>query len=899
MRPFLSVLFLACCLAASALAAPLAVETTTLPNGLTVILHEDHTQPMVTINTWFHVGSKDEAPGRTGFAHLFEHLMFMGTDRVPGNQFDMLMERGGGANNASTGTDRTNYYSWGPRSLLPTLMWLDADRLEGLSKAMTTEKVELQVSVVRNERRQGIDNQPYGVSGLIIPEALYPAGHPYAHSIIGSHEDLEAATADDVKDFFDTYYVPGNATLVVAGDFDRDQALQLVNDTFGAVPARPLPQHLTAEPVVLEREVRRLATDRVSYGRLYLVWHSPAAYRDGDADMDIVGALLADGDTGRLIERLVRQDQLAQDVTVYQYSKELGSEFHIETTAAEGADLERIKQVILEEIERLQTEGPTEAELARVKASIESGFLRQKESLRSRANQLNAYRKAYGEADSFDRDLARRLAPTTASVQTWSGKVLGEGRLDLRILPEGAANETANLDVRPENLPERLAEPQVAEVLKLKNGRPLYVVSRPGSGLFSGAVIVDGGERLLPADKAGLASLCATMITQGAGSRDASAYADAVASLGAQVDAFSGTYSSAVRVSGLTSRLDETLALWADALMRPTLGADDFAREKDLMLAGIQARAENPNRLARAVTTQVLYGRDDPRGRPGGGFLDTVEPLELGDVTQWAPRLFTPSRAAYVFVGDFTAEEIQSALNRHLGKWKSKDNDAAVPDLAPVTAPKSGLVLVDRPGAAQTVITVIRPVTAPDQTARVTRDCLNTLFGGSFTSRLMQNIREEHGYSYGARSSVRQDGTQWTLAAGSSVQTQVTGAALAEFRNEFNGLSGGDVTAEELEKAVRTVRFDLENAGATTGAMAELVTGLVSDNRPIDALRQDLAAMPRIDLASINAEAKSGLYNWDDLLIVLVGDKAAVLPQLEEAGFPAPTIVDQEGQPVS
>ncbi len=884
--------------AAAAGAAPMPIETVTLPNGLTVILHQDPSQPMVTINTWFHVGSKDEAPGRTGFAHLFEHLMFMGTDRVQDNQFDVLMERGGGANNASTGTDRTNYYSWGPRSLLPTLLWLDADRLEGLSKAMTQEKLELQKSVVRNERRQGVDNQPYGKAELMIPEALYPAGHPYQHSIIGSHEDLEAATVQDVVDFFDTYYVPGNATLVVAGDFDRDEALDLVNRTFGAVPARPLPEHLTAEPVALEREIRRLATDRVSYPRIYLVWHSPAAYREGDADMDVIASLLADRTTGRLVERLVLRDKLAQDVNVYQYSKELGSEFHIEATAAEGADPERIKQVVLEEIARLQAEGPGAAELDRVKAAIESGFLRQKESLRRRADLLNAFRKAYGEADSFDRDLARRLAPTPESVRRWSTQVLGEGRLDLRVLPEGAAVAGADLDQRPQDLAERTSEPAIPEVVELKNGRPLYVVSRPGSGLFSGAVIIDGGERLLPGSQAGLASLCATLLTKGAGERDATAFAEAVAALGARVDARASTAAVTVEVSGLTSRLEPTLALWADALLRPVLSREDFDREKDLATSAVRARAEDPNRLAQTVTSATLFGRDDPRGRPAGGWLETLEALTPADVTASVGRLIDPARASLVFVGDFTREEIKDALDRQLGKWKGKA-ESEVPTLAPVTGPRPGLVLVDRPGAAQTVISIVRPIEAPDAAGRVERECLNTLFGGSFTSRLMQNIREEHGYSYGARSGFREDGGQWVLMAGSAVQSQVTGPALTEFRKEFQGLAGGDITGDELEKAVRTVRFDLENAGATTGEMARLVSGFVQEGRPADALRLDLAAVPGIDLDGLNALARSGLFSWDDLLVVLVGDRETVVPQLQEAGFPAPAIVDENGKPLS
>lgn len=247
------------------LAQDVSTETFTLPNGLFVILHEDHSLPQVAVNLWYQVGAKDEALGRSGFAHLFEHLMFMGTERVPDNQFDMIMEGGGGANNASTGADRTNYYSWGSSSLLPTLIWLDADRLEALGQNMTQEKVDLQRDVVRNELRQVIENSPYGVAELEIPHALYPEGHPYFEPVIGSHEDLQAATLEDVKDFFATYYVPGNASLVVAGDFDSAQVRQLIDMTFGAVPARPVPSPVTAELVTLEREIRRIAVDEVEF----------------------------------------------------------------------------------------------------------------------------------------------------------------------------------------------------------------------------------------------------------------------------------------------------------------------------------------------------------------------------------------------------------------------------------------------------------------------------------------------------------------------------------------------------------------------------------------------------------------------------------------------------------
>jgi predicted Zn-dependent peptidase len=750
---------------------------------------------------------------------------------------------------------------------------------------------------VRNERRQSYENQPYGAAELMIADAMYPVGHPYHHPVIGSHEDLEAATVDDVKNFFDSYYVPGNATLVVAGDFDPTEAKQLIGATFGAVPSRPLPEHRSAAPLALEREVRRLATDRVRFPRLYLVWHSPASYQDGDADMDILSSVLADGSTGRLVERLVIKDQLVQQINAYQYSKELGSEFHIEATAAEGADLERIKQVVLEEIARLQKDGPTEAELARVKAATEAGFLRQKENLDRRADMLNAYRAAYGEANSFDRDLARRLAPTAATVKQWTRATLGEGRLDLRVLPQDAQATTANLDQRPVNLPDRPAEPAVAAQLKLKNGQPLHVISKPGSGLFSGQIIIDGGERLLTDEQAGLASLSATLLTRGAGKRDATAYADAVTTLGARIQAGNGTNAMTLSVAGLTSRLDATLALMADALMRPTLAPEDIAREKDLALAGLRSRSENANRVAQTVGRQALFGRGDPRGRPGDGFEDTVEKLTRDDLAQWTPRLFTPARATLVFAGDFTPEQIKAALDRALSSWKG-DGPAAPAPLAAVSAPQSGLLLVDRPGAPQTVIALMRPVPAPVGADRVRRQCVNTLFGSAFTSRLNQNLREKNGYSYGARSGFGEDAGQWVLTAGSSVQTQVTGPALKEFQNEFDGLATGNITADELEKAVRTVRFDLETAGDTTGAAADLLAGLLRNGRPVDAMRRDLADIPATDLAAINGLATSGLYKWSDLLIVLVGDRTQVLPQLAEAGFPAPRIVDVDGKPV-
>jgi zinc protease len=873
-------------------AVALKVETFTLPNGLTVTVHEDHTLPQVVINVWYDVGSQDERPGRTGFAHLFEHLMFMGTTRVPGNQFDMLMESFGGSNNASTNEDRTDYFSVGPTEILPTLLWLDADRMDGLGKAMTAEKLELQRSVVRNERRQNYENRPYGAANLILADALYPKSHPYNHPVIGSHEDLAAATLEDVKAFFDAYYVPGNASLVVAGDLDPIATRKLVTAIFGAVPARPVPEAVAVAPATLEREVRRLATDRVQFPRLYLAWHSPAAYAAGDAEMDIAAAVLADGETGRLYKRLVQDERLAQDVTVYQSSGELGSALLIIVTAAPGADLEQSKRSTLEELDLLKQNGPTAAEMARVLAQIESRFLRRKESLLARATLLNEYRHYFGVADAFDRDLERRLAPKAAAVRDRCRQVLGAGRVDLRVLPLEGDAKPANLDAQPANLPAKPVSLSAPQALKLANGVPLHVLPRPGTGLFSGVIVVDGGERLVPIEKAGLAPLAAT------GQRDVTAFADTVAALGAEIEAGAQWHAMTVSVNGLASKLSPTLDLLADAVLRPRLAAADFEREKELAIAGIEARSDSPNAVAWLVGRALVFGAADPRGRPTEGHVASVQSIVRTDVQSWLPRLLAPANARIVFVGDLDPAELKRALDTRLAGWQGQASAPPLP--APLERLERGqLVVVHRPNAPQTLISISRPIPPTDDRGRADRTALNMLFGGSFTSRLMQNIREKHGYSYGARSAIDQQANQLLLGASASVQTTVTGAALAEFKKEFGLLASGNVGADELNKAVRLSRFDLVGSTETVTGQAEVLADLLASGRPLDATGRDLAALDAVALEGALRQAHSGIFDWSSLLVVLVGDRDAILPQLAAAGFPAPRVLDSEGRPLA
>ena len=421
-------------------------EKFVLPNGLTVIFHEDRSSPLVAVNIWYHVGSKDEEPGRTGFAHLFEHLMFMGSKNAPYPSFDSIMESWGGHNNGTTSNDRTNYYEIGPTNLLETCLWLEADRLATLADVITEEELERQLKVVQNERRQSYENRPYGQSELVIPDAMYPAAHPYHWPTIGSHADLEAAGVADVRAFFERYYLPSNASLVVAGDFDFTAGRALVERYFGWIPKRPAPARRTPPPAVLDANREITLTDRVQLSRLRLCWHSPPLFAAGDADLDLAAQILGGGKSSRLYKSLVFERRLAQDAFAYQSSQMLGSLFHVGVTAKPGVTLDQIQQAVDDELRAFTSQGPTDAELDRARNSHLADYYKSLDHLQTRADVLNHYQHLFGDPDGVERDLTRYEAADRASVRGELAATIGRNRLALRTVPDGNAAP----DARPE-----------------------------------------------------------------------------------------------------------------------------------------------------------------------------------------------------------------------------------------------------------------------------------------------------------------------------------------------------------------------------------------------------------------------------------------------------------------
>ena len=887
---------------AAACAQSLAVEKYKLANGMTVILYPDHTLPIATISIWYRVGSKDDPARRSGFAHLFEHLMFMGTERVPNGEFDRLMEVSGGSNNASTGSDGTHYYSSGPASLLPTLLWLDAERLEDLPRTMDQKKVDLQRDVVLNELRQTYENQPYGRAELAIQQLLYPPGHPYHAPTIGSAEDLKAAVASDVKDFFATFYVPNNASLVVAGDFDPAAVKPLVERLFGSIPRGAEPPRKPLPAAKLDGVKRGAMVDKVQFPQVSFAYHTPAAMTQADAECDLLASVLAEGRSSRLYKRLVIDDKLASSVSASNASQALGSYLRIDVQTRPDADLDRIERVVDEEIARLLKEGPNPGELAQRKATTELAKLSSLQRLDTRADFLNFYEDAWGEPNSFVRDLDRYRNATPASVLSTARQVLTpNARVVFRVLPEQPKRPSSARDTRPADGSSAAFRPPAPERFTLANGIPVQLWRTPDLPLTRVAVVFrPDGALDASASEAGLASMMAGMLDEGAGARDALAFGEAVASLGGSLSTGATRRSVQASLTVLSRNFSAGLPLLADAVRRPRFSPADFERVKRLTLDEIARSEDEAPAVADRVASHLLFGDAHPYAWPVDGTPGSASAITLDKVKAAHATLVRPDTATLLVASSLPAAEVKVALEASFGDWTASGQRPALPAVPAAYAPSPGkgprLYLVDRPDAPQTSVRFLGPAPRFADPSRVPLRLLGTVLGGSFTSRLEQNLREKHGYVYHSGAGFSAGPVLGTFSAGAEVNAKDTGAGIKEFLAEFARLSSGDVTEEEAGKARGLVKNDAVGAFSGLSGIIGTATGYVENGAPFETLGEDLAATETTRAAALNAAAKTAIP-LERTVLVLVGDRSTVLPQLKEAGLPAPVEVDSWGAP--
>ncbi len=866
----------------------LATETYRLPNGLTVILHEDHRLPLAAVNLWYHVGAKDELAGRSGFAHLFEHLMFMGTERVP--EFWKAIDRLGAVNNATTSPDRTNYFETGPARHLPVFLWLEADRMEALGASMTQEKLDRQRDIVRNERREH-ENAPYGKVEMRAPQFLYPAGHPYHLPTIGTHEDLEKATVEDVTRFFATFYVPNNASLVVAGDFDPAELKPMIARLFGDIPAGPEPAHRDAAPVVLGGLQRQTLRDSVQLPRLSFVWHSPAWQAPGDAEMDLAASALGAGKDSPLYRRLVYEEHLAQAVYVYQQSQKLGSLFRIDVVASPGADLALIERRVDGILAGFRASGPGPEDLSRARNAIETQTVQSLQSLEALADRLNQYQDCFGTPDGMARDLDRYQTATAAGVRDWSRKVLDpDRRLILTVLPEDSARAASGRDARPEDAAERPFAPPLPEVFALPNGLAVWHLDNPALPLVAATLLIPAGSAADAPERAGLASATATMLDEGAGDLSALGFSEALERLSASFSASAGYEVTSLHLQVLKRNLAPALGLFETALRAPRFEEAEWARVQAQRLAALRQVQDDPVDLARRVGARAFFGPGHPYALPGDGLPETVGRLAASDLRGFWRAAYRPAGATLLVAGDIRRADLERLLAGSLGRWQGLAAPALAVPAVPEPPPRHRLLLVDRPGSPQTVVRFVLPGPTYPDPDRVPLEVLNALFGGDFTSRLNLNLRERHGYTYSVGSGFQMLKRDGCFIATGSVQTEVTGKALQEFLAEFGAIRKGGIRPEELPPALSALKAAPVQAFQTLEGALQAYLPLAVYGRPPQALREDLRRLDAVEAGALDLLAERRL-RLEEGILVLVGDREKILPQLEGLGLPEPETV--------
>jgi zinc protease len=826
--------------AAAADLPELKYEKYVLGNGLQVILHEDHCLPNAAVNVWYHVGSKNEKPGRTGFAHLFEHMMFQGSANHDSDYF-LPLQKVGGQVNGSTNTDRTNYWENVPAEHLELALFMEADRMGWLLPAMTQEKLDNQRDVVKNEKRQG-ENRPYAKSRDLLLELMYSEGHPYRWPVIGSMEDLSAASREDVSDFFRMYYAPNNASLCVAGDFDPAQVKEWIAKYFGPVPpGRPV-DRLESWIPRLEGERRMLAEDAVELPRLYMQWHSPGWYQPGDAEYDLLADIVASGKTSRLYKALVYEKRIAQDIFASQSSREMSGVFAITATAAPGHDLAALEAAIDAELRVLLAKGVTDREVDLARTRFETNAVRELQQIGGfggKADRLNRYNVLVGDPGWLQADLDRYAVADAASVNSWMRRHIDlERRGVLWIVPQGKL--VAAPDVDRSQLPQGAAPavftPPAVQTATLPNGLQLHLVEKHDLPLVEVRLVVRAGWVDDPADRQGAASLTAEMLDEGVKGRDALALSEAIESIGAELNASSDFDGTQVSLNVLRRQLDAGLALLADVALRPTFPADEFERVRQNYRGRQQQESVQPQAQGQNEFRRRLFGDRHPYAQPasGVGTRQSLDALTRADLLSFHGTWFVPNNAAVVVVGDLTLQEATAAVGRVLGGWSA----APLPERTPLPVPDyrgPRLVVIDRPGAPQSQILggyVSLPRSDPDHLGF---EMLNSAFGGQFASRINLNLREDKGYTYGARSQLASYRHAGLFVMSAPVQTNATAASVTELLNELALIRGGKpLGGSELADSRNRLVQGFPQRFTTYGGIARQVSDLLLTGLPLD-----------------------------------------------------------------
>ncbi len=906
----------------------------TLPNGLRVIVHTDRKAPVVAVNLWYHVGSKNEQPGRTGFAHLFEHLMFQGSENHKAEYFEPYELVGVTDQNGTTNQDRTNYFQNVPTTALDMALWMESERMGHLLGAIDQKSLDEQRGVVQNEKRQG-ENQPYGrrISAKIF-EALYPAGHPYSWQTIGSMADLDAATLDDVKTWFKSWYGPNNAVLVLAGDIDLKTAKQKVAEYFGDIPASATLADMPTNIPKRDKDTRETVPDRVPQVRIYRAWPVAELGSKDATLLDLFAQVLGGSASSRFDTRLVHRDKIADNASAYAWSSELSGTFFLVATVKDGVDTAKVEKTLDEELQRLISEGPTAEELERAKVTTRASFVRGIERIGGFGGKSDVLAQCAvysGRPDCYKTDLADIDAATPASVQAVAKKWLGVGSHTLVVQPsETPASslpetvqaapaskpaevpavdpkfKTVKTDIdRSTGVPKTTRFPALKfpalERATLSNGMQVVLAERHETPVVQLSVEFPGGYTADLGKKLGTANFTMQMLDEGAGAYSALELAARQEDLGAQIGVGAGLDYAAVGLSALSDKLPESLDLLADVLRRPTFSPEEMERVRATWIAGIKQEKARPQTAAMRIMPPLLYGEGHPYAIPftGSGTEASIASLSRDDLVAFHDNWLQPDKARIVVVGDTTLKQVLPLLEQRFGDWKTPTGAPALPSISQVAAPTANHVyLINQPGATQSNVYVGQLVPPTGDAGTIDFDFANGVLGGEFTSRLNSNLREDKHWAYGSYSNASNTLGQRPWFASAAVQTDKTADSIKELRSEITAFASGQkpATAAEIAKIRASNTLSLPGGYETASAVQGQISSNLRYGRPDDYIVQYKARNDAMTIAEVQAAAKTLVPG--SLMYVVVGDLSKVEAPVRALNLGEVSVLDSDGKPV-
>ena len=855
-------------------------DTFTLNNGLTVVVHEDRKVPMVAVNVWYHVGSKNEKVGKTGFAHLFEHLMFNGTENYNAEYFEPFEKIGATDQNGTTNNDRTNYFQNVPTNALDLALWMESERMGHILNVIDQEKLDEQRGVVQNEKRQG-ENQPYGQVFNAIGKAVFPKGHPYSWSVIGSMEDLNAATLDDVKEWFETYYGPTNAVIALAGDIDLETAKIKVQEYFGDIQAGPpltKPKKWIAKRTEQTREVME---DNVPQTRIYKVWNVP---EDGTAEaqaLDLASSTLAGSKNSPLYQELVYKTGLATGVSAFYYGREIAGLFIISATVAPGQDVNEVENVIDATLQKYLKTGPNSKLLKNTKTSTIAGLtngLQRIGGFGGKSDILATYQTLYGDAGAFKKILAMYLDTSSNDVKKAANKWLSSGDYVLTIVPAAKTSVVESLVDRSKGIPyptEKLSYsfPTIKSAI-LENGSKLVLAERNDLPLVQLEIVFNNGYAIESDNELGLVNFTMSMVDEGTDKYNSLEFAEMQESLGSGIGFGSSIDTTYASMSSLKVNLEKTLDLFKEGLLNPTFPQVELDKVKKRWLAGIDQELNSPASMANREIRTLVYGSGHPYAKASSsGVKNTVENFTREDLQGMYAKLTNPNDATFIVTGDISLADATELLNKKFSNWKSPDKAIAQVDLFNVNDQASPRVfLIDKPGAIQSYILAAQLLPPTNSDDDILIDYMNYAIAGSFTSRLNMNLREDKSWSYGVRTSTGYSQGQRLMRMTAPVQTDKTAPAITEILREYNEyINSSPINEEELSKIKNARTLRLPGQYETLGALLGGIEDIVKYNRDFDYLDTIADKRNSIKLEDVQSATTKYLdtnkWTW-----VIVGD---------------------------